>query len=183
MDEFLTCCYLGRGRAKEFSSCLPILFFFFYHDFCDYDTISAFPLSSQSVCFLAVHCKINFFETIQQWSNPGGQHAFHVRQDEAREHGMASTEGKSYITLDKICFGFYIAGFLIYCFIAPLFHNHQSAGGSLGIVIVVFTSFWHLGTGVSCSLPHARRISIPNLLFLRNKNKTIRKTVAVPLFT
>lgn len=87
MDEFLTCCYLGRGRAKEFSSYRSPFFL----------SIMIFALSSQSACFLAVHCRINFFE--RRYSNgaiqAGGMHSTF---DRMKHESMAWHQRKAKVT-------------------------------------------------------------------------------------
>jgi hypothetical protein len=86
-------------------------------------------------------------------------------QDGAREHGINGRQ-KLLIILDKTCFGYLSLGFLNFCFIIAFFIN-QLAGGSLWIVIVVFTSFlafWGLEFFLLTSL-HARQISIYPSIF------------------
>jgi hypothetical protein len=86
-------------------------------------------------------------------------------QDEARKHGMASTEGKSYASFWIRLFGFYIAGILIFCFYFRVFYINQSGGGSLGIVIVVFASFLASGDWSFCFSPYTSDIYLYTLLF------------------
>lgn len=94
-------------------SCSRPIFFFFYHDFCDYDTISAFPLSIQSVCFLAVHCRINFSrdDTAMERSRRAAciPRSTKTKHESMAWHGINGRQ-KLHIILDKIVLGFYIAG-------------------------------------------------------------------------